>query len=158
MDPRGGIDELSRNPHAIRSFANAAFQDVEYPSSRPSCFTSTSRPLYVKLELRAITTRALNRESAVMMSSAMPSAKYSCSGSPPMFWKGSSAMEGLSGSASGTEAFLATTAARHATTENTRTGSSMFLTSFARRDQRMQTVELFSPDRTRRLTDRRHPH
>ena len=28
----------------------------------------------------------------------MPSAKYSCSGSPDMFWNGSTAMEGLSGS------------------------------------------------------------
>jgi hypothetical protein len=37
----------------------------------------------VKLELRAITNRPLKRESAVMMSSPMPSLKYSCSGSPP---------------------------------------------------------------------------
>ncbi len=28
------------------------------------------------------------RDSAVMMSSTMPSAKYSCSGSPLMFWNG----------------------------------------------------------------------
>src|SRR5712672_3445295 len=41
------------------------------------------------------------RESAVMISSTIPSAKYSCSGSPLMFWKGSTAMEGLSGSGSG---------------------------------------------------------
>lgn len=33
------------------------------------------------------------------MSSTMPSAKYSCSGSPLMFWKGSTAIEGLLGSA-----------------------------------------------------------
>ena len=39
-----------------------------------------------------------NRDSAVMMSSTMPSAKYSCSGSPLMFLNGSTAMEGLSGS------------------------------------------------------------
>src|SRR6516225_3002994 len=35
-----------------------------------------------------------------MMSSAMPSAKYSCSGSPLMFWNGSTAIDGLSGKAS----------------------------------------------------------
>jgi hypothetical protein len=38
--------------------------------------------LFVKLELRAITNNHLNRESAVVISSTMPSAKYSCSRSP----------------------------------------------------------------------------
>jgi hypothetical protein len=42
---------------------------------------------------------ALNRESAVMISSTIPSAKYSCSGSPDMFSNGSTAIDGLSGSA-----------------------------------------------------------
>ena len=37
------------------------------------------------------------RDKAVVMSSTMPSAKYSCSASPLMFWKGSTAIEGLSG-------------------------------------------------------------
>ena len=32
-----------------------------------------------------------------MISSTMPSAKYSCSGSPLMFWNGNTAIEGLSG-------------------------------------------------------------
>src|ERR1700686_138497 len=41
------------------------------------------------------------RESAVMISSTMPSAKYSCSGAPLIFWNGSTAVDGLSGSASG---------------------------------------------------------
>ena len=36
-----------------------------------------------------------------MISSTIPSAKYSCSGSPLMFWNGRTAMEGLSGSGSG---------------------------------------------------------
>ena len=35
-----------------------------------------------------------------MMSSAIPSAKNSCSASPLMFWNGSTAIEGLSGKAS----------------------------------------------------------
>ena len=48
-----------------------------------------------------MTNSDLKRDSAVMMSSTMPSAKYSCSGSPLMFWNGSTAMEGLSGSGSG---------------------------------------------------------
>src|SRR5260370_40425535 len=56
-------------------------------------------PLYEKLELRAITKSEGTRDKAVMMSSTIPSAKYSCSGSPLMFWNGSTAREGLSGSA-----------------------------------------------------------
>src|SRR5262250_2927052 len=52
-------------------------------------------PLKVKLELRAITNNHLNRESAVMISSTMPSEKYSCSGSPLMFVNGSTAMVGF---------------------------------------------------------------
>src|SRR5215510_10404608 len=70
------------------------------PSSRPTWRTSTALPLYVKLELRAITNSDLKRDSAVMMSSTIPSVKYSCSGSPLMFWKGRTAIEGLSGRAS----------------------------------------------------------
>ena len=38
------------------------------------------------------------RLSAVMISSTMPSTKYSCSGSPDMFWNGNTAIDGLSGS------------------------------------------------------------
>src|SRR5260370_29136290 len=36
--------------------------------ARNSTFTSTARPLYVKVEFRAITKSCLNRESAVMIS------------------------------------------------------------------------------------------
>src|SRR3954465_15229537 len=36
------------------------------------------------------------------MSSTTPSAKYSCSGSPLMFWNGSTAIDGLSGRGSAT--------------------------------------------------------
>src|SRR6266705_5612844 len=62
---------------------------------------STALPLKVNDELRAITNSDLKRDSAVMMSSTIPSAKYSCSGSPDMFWNGSTAMDGLSGRAGG---------------------------------------------------------
>ena len=41
------------------------------------------------------------RDNSVMMSSVMPSVKYSCSGSPLIFWNGNTATEGLSGRASG---------------------------------------------------------
>jgi hypothetical protein len=48
------------------------------------------------------------------MSSTMPSTKYSCSGSPLMFWNGNTAMEGLSGRANagaGRSSFAGFTAA-----------------------------------------------
>ena len=50
----------------------------------------------MKVELREITDSHLMRDSPVMISSTMPSAKYSCSGSPLMFWNGSTAIDGLS--------------------------------------------------------------
>jgi hypothetical protein len=49
----------------------------------------------VKLELRAMT-RHGSRAIAVVISSTMPSAKYSCSGSPLKLAKGSTAIEGFS--------------------------------------------------------------
>jgi hypothetical protein len=54
--------------------------------------------LYAKLEFRAITNSQGSREIAVVISSTMPSAKYSCSGSPLILAKGSTAIDGLSGS------------------------------------------------------------
>ena len=51
----------------------------------------------MKLELRAMTKSQRMRESAVMISSTMPSAKYSCSGSPLILANGSTAIDGLSG-------------------------------------------------------------
>ncbi len=51
----------------------------------------------VKLEFRAMMNSQRIRVSAVM-SSTIPSAKYSCSGSPLMFWNGRTAIDGLSGS------------------------------------------------------------
>ena len=53
------------------------------------------------LELRAMTKSQRMRDRAVVISSTMPSAKYSCSGSPLIFWNGSTAIDGLSGNASG---------------------------------------------------------
>ena len=58
-------------------------------------------PLYWNAELRAATNRLLNRLNSVMMSSVSPSEKYSCYGSPLMFWKGRTAIAGLSGNLGG---------------------------------------------------------
>ena len=51
------------------------------------------------LEFRATTKSQRMRLSAVMISSTMPSAKYSCSGSPLRLANGNTAIDGLSGNA-----------------------------------------------------------
>src|SRR6202007_1427597 len=48
-------------------------------------------------ELRAITKNQRSLDNAVMMSSLIPSEKYSCSASPLMLLKGSTAIAGRSG-------------------------------------------------------------
>src|ERR1700745_2069093 len=65
------------------------------PRSRPMARTSTERPLYVKLELRAITVRPAIFDRSVIMSSLMPSEKYSCSGSPDMLVNGKTAIDAV---------------------------------------------------------------
>src|SRR6516164_5402935 len=50
-------------------------QDVSDAELAADPFMSTGWPLYVKLELRAMTKSQRMRESAVMISSTMPSAK-----------------------------------------------------------------------------------
>jgi hypothetical protein len=49
----------------------------------------------VKLEFRAITVRPAIFDKSVMMSSLMPSEKYSCSGSPDMLVNGSTAIDAV---------------------------------------------------------------
>jgi hypothetical protein len=51
----------------------------------------------VKAELRAITKSHGSRAMAVVISSTIPSTKYSCSASPVMFSNGKTASDGLSG-------------------------------------------------------------
>jgi hypothetical protein len=51
--------------------------------------------------LRAMTNSQRIRDSAVMISSTMPSTKYSCSGSPLILANGRIAIEGLSGERQG---------------------------------------------------------
>ena len=65
----------------------------------------------------------------MIRSSEMPSLKYSCSASPLMLAKGSTAIEGLSGTAGA--AVRALPLARPM--RNTRTGRAMFLTGFSPR-------------------------
>ncbi len=53
---------------------------------------SVALPLNAKLEVRETTAKDLNRLSAVISSSTMPSAKYSCCGSSLRFANGITAM------------------------------------------------------------------
>src|SRR5260370_22580710 len=90
----------------------------------------------MKLEVRAITKRDFERDSPVVMSSTMPSAKYSCSGSPLMFWNGNTAMDGLSGSGSARvwltdePDFAADVACPVSRTPHARIGSATFLRTY----------------------------
>ena len=56
------------------------------------------REAFGKRQLRAMTKSPEILERSVMRSSVIPSEKYSCSGSPDMLVKGSTAIDGLSGS------------------------------------------------------------
>ena len=58
-------------------------------SALATSHTFTDRPLNVNAVLRAMTSSADTFDRSVVMSSQMPSLKYSCSGSPLMFWNGS---------------------------------------------------------------------
>ena len=85
-----------------------------------------ARPLYVKLELRAITNSQRMRDSAVMISSTMPSAKYSCSGSLLILAKGNTAIDGLSGSGNAAPGLIGCLPAGDEPTQYTRNGRAMF--------------------------------
>src|SRR6267154_3947981 len=76
-----------------------------------------------------MTNSALKRDRAVMMSSTIPSAKYSCSGSELRLVKGRTAIEGLLGRArvsSTGQRFGTTGTARPYGTRQTRIGSAIF--------------------------------
>ena len=74
------IDELSADADAITSATDAAFKNVAHAGSRPTCRKSGDLPLYWKLEFRAMTNSSEKRDKSVMMSSVMPSLKYSWPG------------------------------------------------------------------------------
>ena len=82
------IDKLASDADPVRRPPDAAFENVSHAAVR-------ARPVSRRLpspcrrssSCSAITKRCLKRERAVMMSSTMPSVKYSCSGSPLMFSK-----------------------------------------------------------------------
>ena len=102
MPAVGGIDELRRDAHAVAGLADAALEHKAHAEVAPDLLhLRPTGPCRRSDELRAITNRPEIFERSVIRSSVMPSLKYSCSGSPLMFVNGSTAIEGLSGSAAG---------------------------------------------------------
>ena len=92
------IDQLPGDAHPLACLANRAFQhvsDTEFATDLLHvdrlAFVGEGR---IPGDDEQPTDAAM---SAVMISSTMPSAKYSCSGSPLIFWNGSTAIDGLSG-------------------------------------------------------------
>ena len=95
------LDQLRGDAHSPAGLAHRALEQIAHAQLRTIRLTSTACPLYAKLELAAMTNSQRMRASAVIISSTMPSVKYSCSGSPLRFWNGNTAIDGLSGKASG---------------------------------------------------------
>src|SRR3954463_1010805 len=97
-------------------------------------------PLKANDELRAITNSEWKRDNSVMMSSVIPSTKYSCSGSPLMFWNGSTAIDGLSGNGSGDTAVSDDNGADRGRARYTRTLRVMFFNSGSPRSSKVQST------------------
>jgi hypothetical protein len=95
-----GIHELSGDANAIAGLADTALQHVTDTEFAPDLLDIDSSALEREAGVPSDNEKLVVSGRAVMISSTIPSAKYSCSGSPLMFSKGSTAMEGLSGSGS----------------------------------------------------------
>ena len=95
----GAVDQLGGDAHPAAGLAHAAFQDVA-DAQLAGDLRARRRvlPLKVNAVLRATTDSAETLDRSVMMSSVMPSLKYSCSGSPLMLAKGSTQTEDASAS------------------------------------------------------------
>src|SRR5271166_4244135 len=93
------IDQLCSDAYATGGLAHRAFKHIAHAKLPPDLLHVDRLALVRKARIRAMTKSQRMRESAVMISSAMPSAKYSCSGSPLILANGSTAIDGLSGRA-----------------------------------------------------------
>ena len=93
-----GLDELGRDPHPLAGRADAALEHVA-DAELPADLAHVDRLALVgEARVAGDDEEALSRDSAVVMSSVMPSAKNSCSGSALMLSNGSTAIDGRSGS------------------------------------------------------------
>jgi alpha-ketoglutarate-dependent 2,4-dichlorophenoxyacetate dioxygenase len=93
----------SRSQIGFADFNDAIFKElppVQQALVRHHCYSGHTS-LYLASHASHIVGRPIEEGRALieeMISSTMPSAKYSCSGSPDMFWNGRTAIDGLSGS------------------------------------------------------------
>src|SRR5262249_27778315 len=101
MTAVGGVDQLTRDTNAIVGFAHAALEDVSHAQLRGHVADVDGLALVSERRVAGDDEEpSLPRQTRddVFGETA---AKYSWSGSRLMFWKGSTAIEGLSGSGSG---------------------------------------------------------
>ena len=101
-----GVDQLDGDAHPVARLAHAALDHVlDAELLRSTAGTRTGLPLWTKARVaRDHEQIAKASDSSVMMSSVRPSAKNSCSGSPLMLAKGSTAIEGLAAAVLAVEA------------------------------------------------------
>ena len=90
---RGGV--IRARVVFVKAIASAVSISARSSASTTSRMSGVV-PLNEKAEVRPATHNRVTFTSAFAISSAMPSQKYSCSGSPDMFSNGSTAMDGLS--------------------------------------------------------------
>src|SRR3954469_9312454 len=81
---------MRTRPAALRTLPSKTWLTLSWPAT---CRTSMDFPLKVKAVLRDTTFSADTLLKSVMMSSLMPSLKYSCSASPLMLANGRTQME-----------------------------------------------------------------
>src|SRR5439155_3575068 len=94
-----GVDQLRRDAHPATAFAHRSFEDVAHAEFAPDLFHLNRTALIgegrVTGDDKQPTDAAERRDD--FFDHAV-STKYSCSGSPDMFWNGNTAIDGLSGS------------------------------------------------------------
>ena len=102
-DVRAGccVDQLPGDPHPIAGFAHTAFEHVAHAELLRHLLHVDQLALVGEGGVAGDDKSHGSRAIAVVISSTMPSTKYSCSASPVMFWNGNTASDGLSGSGSG---------------------------------------------------------
>ena len=121
-----GVDQLAGDAHPVAALAHRAFEHIAHPKLAPDLLHIDGPALVGKGGVAGDDEQPTDRERAVMISSTMPSTKYSCSGSPLILGNGNTAIDGLSGS--GARARPVWRRQQERSTRKTRTGRAMFLT------------------------------
>src|SRR5215468_4010432 len=92
-----GVDQLGGDAHTVAEFPHATFGHVSHTELSPDLLHVDGTVLVGEAGLPGDDEQPADARQAVKMSSTMPSAKYSCSGSPLMLANGKTAIEGMSG-------------------------------------------------------------